>query len=347
MITSGGSSPYTTPRHSPSDGNSQRAASLTAASASASNARATPANTPAIHDSPNSTTHSAGRDGRNPRPEEERGGEQHDRLRREERDRKERLRRHVAGEDAHGADLQEARGGRVDGHDRDQPEPAADDVRGPADRPASSARAMPDSRSFAIAGAPRKAAVIARMKLNMNAARIRICDTPIRISSSVVPSAGQPGKGAGAPAGEADADDREREEDPQDPPAGRLADREPRDRDHGGAVRSPPGEQGQKALLERASSGVDLVDAPAGDHDRFDEVRTRAGSSGWISQSSSRRIGPKRSSWATACSSRPLACTRTPGSPRTSSSRPSSTTRRDRRSRRGRRPARPRSAGAS
>ena len=59
MATSGGSSPYTTPRHSPSDGNSQRAASLTAASASASNARATPANTPAIHDSPNSTTHTA------------------------------------------------------------------------------------------------------------------------------------------------------------------------------------------------------------------------------------------------------------------------------------------------
>ena len=37
--------------------------------------------------------HGAGRDGRNARPEEQRGGEQHDRLRREERDRKERLRR--------------------------------------------------------------------------------------------------------------------------------------------------------------------------------------------------------------------------------------------------------------
>ena len=182
---------------------------------------------------------------------------------------------------------------------------------------------MPDSRSFAIAGAPRKAAVIARMKLNMNAARIRICDTAIRISSSVVPSvAGQPGKRAGAPAGEADADDRQREEDPQDPPAGRLADREPRDRDHGARFRAvaAPGEQRQEALLERASSGVDLVDPPAGRDDRRNEIRdpARDRTAGW--PASRRRGGADRTAArdaSSAAASRPVACTRTPGSPRT------------------------------
>ena len=61
--------------------------------------------------------------------------QQHDGLRREERDGEERLGRHVAGEQADGADLEEARGGRVDGHDQRQAEPAADEVGGSADRP--------------------------------------------------------------------------------------------------------------------------------------------------------------------------------------------------------------------
>ena len=51
--------------------------------------------------------------------------------------------------------------------------------------------ATPDSRSAAIAGAARNAAVIASTKLNMNATRMRICETPIWISSSdVSPSRG-------------------------------------------------------------------------------------------------------------------------------------------------------------
>ena len=207
---------------------------------------------------------------------------------------------------------------------------------------------MPDSRSFAIAGAPRKAAVIARMKLNMNAARIRICDTPIRISSLVVPSPRASPAGARAPAREADTDDGEREEDPQDPPAGRLADREPRDRSRRGCrAIATPGEQCQEALLERASSGVDLVDAPAGDHDRFDQVRHARGIERLDRQPVAvARIGPnvpagrppaRRGRWPAR--ERPGRRGRRRAGP--------PPPRRDRRSRRGRRPARPRSGDAS
>ena len=162
----------------------------------------------------------------------------------------------------------------------------------------------------------------------MNAARIRICDTPIRISSSSTLSAGQPGKGAGAPAREADADDGQREEDPQDPPAGRLADREPRDRDHArGLDRSRPASSARKrSSSERRPASTSWTRPPA------TTIASTGPDARGIERLDRQPVAvaadrPERSSWATRGSSRPVACTRTPGSPRTSSSRPSSTTR--------------------
>ncbi len=52
---------------------------------------------------------------------------------------------------------------------------------------ASMAWTVPDSTSDAIAGAARNAADIASTKLNMNAIRIRTCETPIWIWSSSTP----------------------------------------------------------------------------------------------------------------------------------------------------------------
>ena len=112
--------------------------------------------------------------------------------------------------------------------------------------------ATPDSRSPPIAGAPTKAAVIASTKLNMNAIRIRTCETPIRISSSS--DAVRPGEGDQpfeAPADERDRDDRQRGQDPDDPAADELADREPGDDDHG---RSSAGGAPATSSRKRASS---------------------------------------------------------------------------------------------
>jgi hypothetical protein len=92
---------------------------------------------------------------------------------------------------------------------------------------------MPDSRSFAIAGRPRNAAVIARTKLNMNAAGSGSARPRCGSRARSRPFAGEPGEGAGPQLGQRDADDGEREQTHRirRRAASRIVSR--RDRDHG------------------------------------------------------------------------------------------------------------------
>ena len=84
-----------------------------------------------------------------------------------------------------------------------------------------------------MAGAPRNAAVIARTKLNMNAMRMRTCETPTRIcelGEAVLPR--ERDQALHAEPDQRDRHDRQAGEQPDDPPADELADRQPRDDDH-------------------------------------------------------------------------------------------------------------------
>ncbi len=135
------------------------------------------------------------------------------------------------------------------------------------------ARATPDSSSPPIAGAPMNAAVMASTKLNMNAIRIRTCDTPIRICSSAVPSSRARLTRRSRPqADQRDGHDRQRGEDPDDSPADELANREPRDDDHSVSSVGRRDEL-EEARLERSSAGLDGMDATAGRDDRGHDVR--------------------------------------------------------------------------
>ena len=127
--------------------------------------------------------------------------------------------------------------------------------------------------SAPTAGAPRNAAVIASTKLNMNAMRIRTCETPIRISSSSTPSARASVTRRSTPNATSSTDTivsparthtiRRRDE---------LEDGEAGDDDHGsiGPVR---GDQLEEPRLERAPTGLDGMDAAAGGDDRGDQRR--------------------------------------------------------------------------
>ena len=150
---------------------------------------------------------------------------------------------------------------------------------------------MPDSRSFAIAGAPRKRSGHRKDEAEHERGEdqdLRHADPDLELRRAL--RAGQSGKGAGAPAGKADADDRQPAEDPTGFPAGRLADCEPRDRDRRG-IRSvaSPASNGRKR-----SSSVPRRRRPRGPdrraHDRRRQVGHPRGIDVWIvCQSPSRR----------------------------------------------------------
>ncbi len=136
---------------------------------------------------------------------------------------------------------------------------------------ASSASATPDSRSPPTAGAPTNAAVIASTKLNMNAIRIRTCETPIRISSSSTPSARASSTNRDRPNATSRTDTIVRtDEDPDDAPPDELLHRESRDDDHASVA---PVIELEEARLERTATRLDRMDTTTGGHDGRHEIR--------------------------------------------------------------------------
>ena len=157
---------------------------------------------------------------------------------------------------------------------------------------ASSASATPDSRSPPTAGAPTNAAVIASTKLNMNAIRIRTCETPIRISSSSTPSAREVHQSREAERDQEDGHDRQADEDPHDAPPDELLNREAGDDDHDARWRSADRHAVIASSRNRASSdprpGSTAWTRPPAATMAATRSGIRAGSSGrTVSQSSS------------------------------------------------------------